>query len=176
MKRRTRNLGACVAGTFGLVLASCTAGEAEPSKGVYTVQFPSTAAAVATDFVQILVFDVKSPADRANLCEDLIAAHIADPSSLTPSVNPPSPAANICEMHAGKKPVTVPYGEHAVLAIAQRKDRQDQLRDLMIGCAIMTVGEGDAPLPIPVRLVSVSQPIPPTNCASVGEYCDGKCT
>ncbi len=155
-------------------LVACTAGEAEPSKGTYTVQFPSTAAAVATDFVQILVFDVKTPEDRASICQDVITARLTTPGSLEPSV-PPAPAANICEMRAGKKAVEIPYGEHAILAIAQKKDRQDQLKDFLIGCAIMTVGDGDAPLPIPVRLVSVSAPVPATTCGSVGEYCDGLC-
>jgi hypothetical protein len=156
------------------VLAACSSGEAEASKGNYVVQFPSTAAAVATDFVQILVFDVKSPADRAGLCQDLITERLTSPDTLEPSV-PPAPAANICEMRAGRKPVTIPYGEHALLAIAQRKDRTDQVKDFLIGCAIMTVGEGDAPLPILVRLVSINAPVPTTTCGSVGEYCEGKC-
>jgi hypothetical protein len=159
---------------LALVFVACTSGEADPSRGIYTVQFPSTAAAVATDFVQILVFDV-DPENRAQVCQDLITARVSDPAALVPSVNPPSPAANICEMRAGRKPVTVPYGEHALLAIAQRKDAQDQVKDFMIGCTIMTIGDGDAPLPIPVRLISVNQPVPPTSCGSVGEYCDGKC-
>ena len=46
---------------------------------------------------------------------------------------------------------------------------------LLIGCAIMTIGEGDTPLAIPVRLVSINQPVPATNCGSVGEYCDDTC-
>ncbi|MDF2692242.1 MAG: hypothetical protein K0S65_625 [Labilithrix sp.] len=166
---------------FGLLVASgfsamlgCTSGEADPSKGSYTVQFPSTAAAVATDFVQVLVFDMKADDDRSSFCQELITARLTTPGSLTPSL-PPAPAANICEMRAGRKPVTVPYGEHALLAIAQKKDRQDQLKDFLIGCAVMTLGEGDAPLPIPVRLVSVNAPVPSTTCGSVGEYCDGQC-
>jgi hypothetical protein len=159
------------------VVAACSAGEAEPSRGSYTVQFPSTAAAVATDFVQILVFQVKRPEERPTICGDLIAARLTDPTTLVPTVNPPAPPANICEMRAGRKPITVPYGEHALLAIAQRRDpqRPDQLQDFMIGCAIMTFGQGDAPLPIPVKLVSVNQRVPATNCASVGEFCDGLC-
>jgi hypothetical protein len=139
------------------------------------VAFPSTAAAVATDFVQILVFDVK-PNERGSVCQDLITARITQPDSLTPSVSPPDPAANICEMRAGRKPITVPYGEHALLAIAQRKDANGVVQDFMVGCAIMTMGDGDAPLSIPVKLISVNQPVPATKCGSVGEYCDGKCT
>src|SRR5690606_17142735 len=132
VRRRVSLLAAVAA-----LAAACSAGEPEPSKGTYTVQFPSTAAAVATDFVQILVFDVKRPEDRPTLCADLIAARLTDPTTLVSSVNPPAPAANICEMRAGRKPVTIPYGEHALLAVAQRRDprNQEQLHDFMIGCA-----------------------------------------
>ncbi|HVH44355.1 MAG TPA: hypothetical protein VM925_18510 [Labilithrix sp.] len=156
------------------MLGACTAGEADPSQGRYTVVFPSTAAAVATDFVQILVFDVKTPAERVSICQDLVTARLTSPDTLVPSA-PPAPAANICEMRAGQKPVPVAYGEHAILAIAQRKDRRDQLEDFLIGCTVMTIGAGDAPLSIPVRLVSVSSPVPETTCGSVGEFCEGKC-
>jgi hypothetical protein len=163
-----------LASLFMAIVGCSSGGESDPSKGSYTVQFPSTAAAVATDYVQILVFDVKSPSERTRICEDLVTARLTDPSTLKPSVEPPAPAANICEMRAGRKSVTVPYGEHALLAIAQRQVGQD-LRDFLIGCALMTVGDGDAPLPIPVRLVSVSQPVPATTCGSVGDYCEEKC-
>lgn len=159
---------------IGVGLPSCSSGAREPSKGVYTVQFPSTAAAVATDFVQILVFEIKNDQERSRLCEDLIAARLTDPAALEPSVDP-APAANVCEMHAGTKPIVVPYGEHALLAVAQKKDEHDRLKDFMIGCATMTIGDGDAPRPIFVRLVSVNQPVPATRCGSVSEYCEGRC-
>jgi len=155
-------------------IAACSAGEASPTAGAYTVQFPSTAAAVATDFVQVLVFDVKTPAERDTLCQDLISARIRGERQ-TPSVDPPAPAANICEMLAGRKPVPIPYGEKALLVVAQRKDKSGALQDFMIGCAIMTIGDGDAPLPVPLRIISLTQPVPDTQCGSVGEYCADKC-
>lgn len=157
---------------LALVLAACSSAS-ETSEGTYTVKFPSTAAAVATDFVQILVFDVKSPDLRAGLCQDLITARLTEPGSLAPSV-PPAPAVNICAMLAGQKPITIPYGEHALLAIAQRKNGE-RIDDFMIGCALMTIGDGDAPLAIPLRLVSVNAPIPPSTCASVGDFCEQRC-
>jgi hypothetical protein len=160
---------------LGLPAAVACADDPPPTSGTYTVEFPSTAAAVATDFVQILIFDV-APQDRARRCGDLIAGRLGDPASLEPAVDP-APAANICEMRAGRKPVTVPHGEHALLAIGQRKSSADEkkLEDFLIGCAIMTIGDGNAPLPIPVRLVSVDRPVPPTACTSVTDYCDDKC-
>ena len=150
---------------------ACGSGDTPPSKGNYTVEFPSTEAAVATDFVQILVFDV-DPAKRAEICDELVASRITDPDNVKP-IQPPA-EANICEMRAGRKPVVIPYGEHAIVAVAQRMDG-DQRKDFLIGCAIMTIGEGDAPLPIPLRPVAVDATIPSTKCPSVGEYCDGKC-
>lgn len=161
-------------GVGGAVLLVACGGTAEPSRGTYTIDFPSTAAAVATDFVQILVFDVNN--DRASLCEDLITSRLTSPDDLVPSVNPPAEPTNICELRAGVKPIDIPYGEHALLAIGQRKQGDSGgTKDFLIGCAIMTIGNGDAPVSIPVRLVNVNQPVPSTKCGSVGEFCDSKC-
>lgn len=158
---------------FAAVLAAACS-SAAPSTGTYTIEFPSTPAAIATDYVQVLVFDVTS-ANKDSICQDLIAQRETSPNSLTPSVNPPAPAANICEMHAGTKSVSIPYGDHALLAIGQRKQNNAGTVDFLIGCAIMTIGDGNAPVPIPLKLVNVSQPVPSTTCASVGDFCSEKC-
>lgn len=157
-------IAALVAGT------ACTAGEAEPSGGTYTVKFPSTAAAVATDFVVVLVFDVADEKARETKCQDLVAARKRG-DALTPDYPAQNPPPNICEMLNGRKPLEVPYGEKALLAIAQRKDSRDQLVDFLIGCTVATFGEGDAPVPIELSLKDVTQPVPPTTCATVGEWC-----
>ena len=159
----------------GLGLIACSSAGA-PSRGTYTIAFPSTAAAVATDFVQILVFDVNG--DRATLCQDLVGTRISSPDDLVPTVNPPAPPTNICELHANVKPIEIPYGEHALLAIGSRRQGDSTgTKDFLIGCAIMTIGDGDAPVAIPMRLINVNFPVPPTKCASVGDFCatDGKC-
>jgi hypothetical protein len=156
---------------------ACSQKATGPSAGHYTVEFESPGDAVATDFVQIYVFDIVDESKRPTLCQDLISTRITNPGSLKPSVDPPAPPTNICEMQAGVKPISLPYGEHAILAVAQRKDAKDasKLDDLLIGCTIMTIGEGDAPLPIQLRQVNQAQPLPPTNCATVSDYCGGKC-
>ncbi len=157
----------CVGVAF--VAVTACASNNDPSGGTFTVEFPSTAAAIATDYVQVLVFDVKSPTQRAGLCQELITARLTSPASLAPSI--PPVVQNICEILNGKKPLTSPYGEHAVVAIAQRTDGNNQIQDFMIGCAIMTIGDGDAPLPIPLKLVSVRVGVPATTCSSVSERC-----
>lgn len=154
------------------VVVACSAGTEDPSPGTYTLKFPSTAAAVSTDTVQIVVFEAPPPgtAQRAGFCQELVQARRRkDPQR----EGVPNPAVNICELLQGRKPLTIPYGEKALLAIAQRKGA-----DFMIGCAIQTLGEGDAPLPIDLALIDVSNPVPETNCSSVGDFCASppKCT
>jgi hypothetical protein len=162
---RLASLGALLV-TLGF--AACTAGEDSPSGGTYTIQFPSTAAAVATDTVQLLVFDVPAgPQERASFCNSLIQGRKRkDPQKPTQQNAP----VNICEMQQGRKPVTLPYGEKAVLAVAQRN-----AVDFMIGCAIQTFGAGDAPLPIVLGLIDVANQVPDTSCLSVGDFCALKC-
>lgn len=157
-------------GLTGLV--ACSAGEASPTAGTVTMQFPSTQAAVATDFVQLYVFDVATPQERSSICLDKITARKRkEPleASLTP------PPWNICELLAGRRPATIPYGEKAILAVAQRKDRNNELQDFMLGCSVQTLGDGDAPIPIHLALVDVRTSVPETNCATVGDYCGSRC-
>jgi hypothetical protein len=152
-------------------LVACSAGEASPTSGTVTVQFPSTQAAVATDFVQLFVFDI-TPEQRSTVCLDKIGARKRQ-EPLNATLTPPP--WNICELLAGRRPATIPYGEKAILAVAQRKDRNDQLQDFMIGCSIQTLGDGDAPLPVRLALLNVGTAVPETNCATVGDYCGSRC-
>lgn len=159
------------------VVVACTAGEDSPATGTYTIQFPSTAAAIATDSVQLLVFDVpSSPNDRAVYCQTLIQARKRKDPQKPILSNPP---VNICELLLGRRPITLPYGEKAILAIAQRRALGPGV-DFMVGCAVQTLGAGDAPLPIALGLVDVAnavpEPAPNTPpCTSVGDFCDKKC-
>ena len=155
-----------------LGVAACSASEGSPSPGKVTVQFPSTQAAVATDFVQLMVFDIGSPDQRATMCLDKVEARKRK-EILTPSFQPPP--WNICELLAGRRPATIPYGEKAILAVAQRKDKNNELQDFMIGCAVQTIGDGDAPIPIHLSLIDLGLPVPDTNCATVGDWCASRC-
>ena len=157
---------------FGVALAAvviaCSAGEASPSPGTYTIQFPSTAAAVATDTVQLLLFELpKTQGERTAFCETLIQARkrkdLQRPAFQNQSVN-------ICELLQGRRPITIPYGERAVFAIAQRRGA-----DFMVGCTIQTFGQGDALVPISLALVDVGNAVPDTTCSTVSDFCTLKC-
>ena len=153
--------------SIALLIAACTAPAKGPSTGTYSVAFPSTAAAVATDTVQLLVFDVPGGVDRQDFCLNLVEGRKRKDQQSPVLQNAP---VNICEMLIGRKPITMPYGEKAVLAVAQRK-----AADFLSGCVIQTFGEGDAPLDIDLALVDVSNAVPDTTCATVGDFCGGKC-
>jgi hypothetical protein len=160
--------GTAAALSSALVVVACTAPAGDPSSGSYTVSFPSTAAAVATDTVQLLVFEVPSaPAQRNDFCLTLIQGRKRQDPQKPILANAP---VNICEMLGGRKPITIPYGEKAVLAIAKRKST-----DFLIGCAIQTFGDGDALLDIDLALVDVGVAVPDTTCATVGDFCQQHC-
>lgn len=155
----------------GATVLACTAPADGPSTGSYTLQFPSTASAVATDTVQLFVFEAPaSPAERAGFCQTLIQARKRRDPQRALTTNQP---VNICELLLGRKPITVDYGDRAILALAQRKGI-----DFMIGCTLQTLGAGDALTPIDLALIDVGSPVPDTNCNSVGDYCafPQKCT
>lgn len=165
---RARTLLAATVVLAAVVATACSAGEDGPSAGTYTIQFPSTAAAVATDTVQLLVFDLpKSPGERAGFCQTLIQARKRKDPQKPATQNAP---VNICEMLQGRKPITIEYGEKAVLAVAQRR-----AVDFMIGCTIQTFGDGNAALPIDLSLIDVGNPVPETTCTSVTDFCTMKC-
>lgn len=153
---------------LSLVLLGCTSGEASPSQGSYTIKFPSTAAAVATDYVQIFVYDF-TPDQRPFACADIVAARKRKDNSAKPVVS--GPQTNVCELLNGTKPITVPYGEKAVLAVGLR-----DTQDFLIGCVIQTFGDGNAPLAIPLELVDLGVDVPETTCTSVGDRCNKVCT
>ena len=154
------------------MLVACTAGEGPPSTGTYQIRFPSTAAAVATDAVQLLVFDVAPKDDAATLCQSLLVARKRGDDLKPVFTNSP---VNICEMLHGTKSVTLSYGEKAVMAVALRRTNNSFV-DFLIGCTVQTVGDGSFLLDVPVSLVDVGQSVPdPGDCNGVGEYCSGAC-
>ncbi|MBX3187880.1 MAG: hypothetical protein KF819_12730 [Labilithrix sp.] len=167
----TRRLSAAI--VFGCVASlavACSAPADGPSEGKYTVRFPSTAAAVATDTVQLYFYAVPTKlADRNNFCQSLLQARKRGDNSIRPiGQNPP---VNLCEMFKGVKPVVVGYGEKAVLGIGRRG-----ADDFLVGCVIQTYGAGDAPLDLDLALVDVGLPVPTTDCTSVSQACEARCT
>lgn len=154
--------------TLGLLVAGGCSEASPPSEGTIGVSFPSTAAAVATDYLQFFVFDgPSSEAERATLCQGLIQARRKG-DALSPTAQ--SEPISICDAVEGRVPVTIPYGERAVLVIGTR-----QQKDFLIGCALQTFGAGDAALPIALSLIDPSTSLPSKTCPTVADACSGAC-
>ncbi len=165
MKTALRN--ALAVGIVALGAGAC-ASKADPSAVNYTLRFPSVEAAIASEQVQVLVFDAPAdPAARASACVDKIAKRLRrdalDPQQASDPVS-------MCEMFLKKPRFEVPYGEKVVFAIAQKKGQ-----DFLLGCTVQTLGDGDAPVPISLALADIANPVPATQCATVGDFCAGRC-
>lgn len=149
------------------IVVAC-GGKADPAKVSYTLKFPSVEAAIASEQVQILVFDAPAdPAARAGACIDKVARRLRR-DTLDP-VQASDPMT-MCEMFVNKPRFEVPFGDKLVMAIAQKKGQ-----DFLLGCAEQTLGDGDAPVPISLSLADVGNPVPATGCATVSDFCANKC-
>jgi hypothetical protein len=148
--------------------AACASKQsAEPSTGTYTIAFPSTAAAVSTDTVKVIIFDV-ADAGVSQICTDLVLARRSNQALPTPLAE--SKDVSPCDLLAGKGQITLSYGQRAVLAVAQKAGA-----DYLIGCAVQNVGEGSTQVPVQLALASTTVSVPPTPCASLSDHCGNHC-
>jgi hypothetical protein len=152
---------------FATSVACSSKQAAGPSSGSYTITFPSTAAAVAAESVQVLVFDA-SDAGTDQVCPELVLARRSNqalPTTIA-EAKPVSP----CSMQGGAGQITISYGARAVLAVAQMGGA-----DFLIGCAVQNVGEGSTQVPVQLALASTTVTVPVTQCASLTDHCAHKC-
>ena len=163
---RARLSGVALA-TAVIGLSACSAAS-DPSRIEYDVTFPSTAAAVAVDGLEIHVFDAARPDIAGDVCASLVVrrrsgqdlpASLVARSDLTP-----------CALRAGQGTLGVSYGSRAFLVVAQRA-RQD----FLIGCAHVELSATTAPVEIPLALFATTIAVPPTTCASLSDHCAGGC-
>lgn len=169
MREKTNTtLGAAVAiaGAFGIGVVACSA-EASPSNGTYTVNFPSVAAAVAVDSLQVFVFDAKGQDPNA-VCSELILKVKSNQDLGVKQVT--GPVLGPCDLAAGAKPITIPYGEKAIMAIGQAGGVT-----LLAGCVEETVGSGNLPVSISLGIVNTSASVKATTCTKLSDFCSGKC-
>ena len=155
--------------TGGLVaaLAAACSAEAAPSSGTYTVNFPSVAAAVATDSVQLMVFDAKGQ-DPNSVCADLMLK-VKSNQDLGPTVLT-GPAVAPCDLAAGAKAVTIPYGEKAIVALGTSGGVT-----LLAGCVEETVGAGNLPVSVSLGIVNTKASVKSTTCTKLSDFCSQKC-
>jgi hypothetical protein len=150
-----------------LLACGCGTEKGPPSQGSFTLAFPSTAAAVTTDSVQILVFEVPD-GGVAGICPSLLERRRSK-QQLPPrlfELPPTSP----CDLLGGKARLDLAYGVRAILAVGLRAGE-----DYLIGCAVEPVGDGDAPVPITLTTFSSTVTVAPTECQQLSQKCQRQC-
>ena len=159
-------LGACLA----LVGCGSDTDSSGPSAAAYRIEFPSTAAAVASETVQVFVFDATDASSKGTDCLTLVIkrkSKAALPGALAQSV----PAAP-CELLSGSKGGIsgVTYGSRSFLAVTQRGDD-----DFFLGCSLAEVSDGGPPVEIPLAPAGPTVSVPDTDCTELSEKCSGGC-
>jgi hypothetical protein len=147
-------------------IAACSA-DASPSTGSYTVNFPSVAAAVATDGVQVFVFDAKGT-DSSSLCAELLLKVKSNQDLGVKQVT--GPTQTPCDLAAGSSPITIPYGNKALLAVGTSGGVT-----LLAGCTQETVGAGSLPVSISLGIVNTTASVGTTTCTRLSDFCSQKC-
>lgn len=153
---------------FAASLLACSSTkyvDADAAPGSYNVLFPSTAAAVATDTVQIWVFGGDAgTATCLSLVQKRQSHQALPPALITSDPTPP------CDLAAGKGGVTIPFGKVSVLAVGTRKGN-----DFLVGCTEQQLDSAAASVDVYVSLASNTQSVPTTTCTALSTFCSGGC-
>jgi hypothetical protein len=148
----------CVAGV-ALVACSSSSG-----KGNFTLDFPSTAAAVATDAVQVYAFDGSDP----SACTTLVV-QTRSQQTLPAVINETSPASP-CALASGGGSLELNAGTYALLAIGVH-----QGKNFVIGCGLGGVNSAGGSVTIEMTLFDNTVSVPATSCQRLSQHCSGSC-
>ena len=162
--RRALVARACwVMSAAAVVAMGCASKTAEPTSGSYVVQFPSTAAAVATDALTLRVYD----APTQDTCQDLV--HRVRTRQVVPPVIAEAPRGGPCAPNP-IEPLAVGYGNRAFMVVGER-----QGQELLIGCTVQEVFEGSPQPTISLALIDSGVRVEPTTCVALSDHCAGRC-
>ncbi len=160
-----RFLGAGAALSF--LAAACSSSSAAPP-ATYQLGFASTAIAVATETVEVQVYDAKGR--EATFCNEALVKkrNNQDIGTVIAQSAPRSP----CDVLGGKADaLDVGFGIRAFVGIAKRGGQ-----DFLLGCLVTNVGAGtSAPLLLLNYATQSVQPAPATTCQDLSQRCNGGC-
>jgi hypothetical protein len=150
-----------------VVAVGCSAKDAAIAPTSVTLTFPSVAAAVASDAVQIQVFDETGASDLSGACEDLVA-QVGSNQSLPGALVDNNTTA--CDLASGNAPFTVGVGARAFLVTASSNGTT-----ILIGCSVENVAGGQLLVPVDLVPLSDSVVLPATSCTTLSDHCNGGC-
>jgi len=145
---------------------SSTEPPSAPIAGSYTIEFPSLAAAVAVDTVQVFVF--AETADASSACNALLETRRSG-GALPATILPSDPVA-LCALDEGGGALSLEFGTYAVLIAAESSGT-----DVLLGCALQTLSAGAPDVDVHVTPASASVTVPATTCTSLLDHCNRKC-
>lgn len=149
-----------------LLVAACSAGTNQhpspPVNETYRVTFPSNAAAVAAETLQVFVFDA---AAAGTDCASLLLKRKSGSDLGTPLATTDS--LLMCDVFSGEavdggtKGVlpTLTFGSRAFLAVTQRTGK-----DFFIGCATTNVAADSPPIDLTLGPANATVTVPATSC------------
>jgi hypothetical protein len=156
---------------------ACSAGTDPPQQGSITVTFPSVSAAVATDSLQLEVFDAPDPSTCLDLVEKRKTGQELPPPLLE---RLPVPTCTFLDNKAA--PLEVGYGRRAFLVVGVGCARaagagvgERPAQPCLIGCALQGVGNAKIVVDVPLTLFSNTVDIPTTTCTQLSVKCKGGC-
>ncbi|MFO0665053.1 MAG: hypothetical protein U0174_13955 [Polyangiaceae bacterium] len=162
---------ACALGVFGAALLGVTAcgGDDQPAAPTtFDLRFASVDVAVATESIEVLVFDPLARETR--ICEQLLVKRRSRQDLGRPIARlPPTPLCDV--LGENLQPIEIGYGTWAFLAIAQRGGT-----DYLLGCALANVGPGTEKPVITFSFANSTTAQPPaTACLDVSQKCKKAC-
>ena len=152
---------------LGLATTAGACSSSTTASGTYTVAFQSLDEAVAADSLKVMVFDA-STLDAQEACVHLMALRASN-QDLPPAMTEVSSTS--CALRNGGGSFTAPFGNIAVLVLAQTKG---QTTDVARGCATQRFSADLTSITVEVSLVPGTQ-VTPTTCVSLSQHCGGGC-
>lgn len=155
------------AGIALVSLAACSPGTESEKSGAVTVAFPSTNAAIATDTLELRVFDANV---TGNDCLTLIQTE--EKTQPLPKPIYDSGKVDTCQFFAAQvKPFDMGYGSRAFMVVGQRANA-----DFVLGCSIAGIGDVSNSVNVELSLnlsafTQNTQVPDSTTCASLGDRC-----
>ena len=112
-----------------------------PTKARYQISFPSTRVAVATDAIQVTVFDATNPRSGTDCLTLITKQKTKADLPKAPLFITQTDVSPICDVLSGTKGAlpTISYGKRTFMAVAKRGNA-----DFFLGCAEADIGTGDA--------------------------------
>ena len=144
-----------------------------PTSARYQINFPSTRVAVATEAIQVSVFDATNGAQAGTDCLTLITKQKTKADlPKAPLFIAQTEVIPVCDVLSGTKGAlpTISYGKRTFMAVAKRGNA-----DFFLGCSEADIGSADALVDISVAQVDETTQVPTTTCPTLGDKCKNTC-